>query len=128
MSGDCQRVGSFAQWRGGDQSPILSRSFASPPAIAQNCLMYAVREAISYSAAAPDVAQFASLIALHRAVSRKRGSNPADNFVQICKFCARPSGSGSPACPKPLGRCASAPRALSTRHFVSKGKYNLKKQ
>ena len=29
----------------------------------------------------------------------------ARKFVQIWKFIARPSGSGSPACAKPLGRC-----------------------
>jgi len=28
----------------------------------------------------------------------------ARKFVQIWKFCARPNGSGSPACAKPLGR------------------------
>jgi hypothetical protein len=28
----------------------------------------------------------------------------ARKFVQILKFCARPSGSVSPACAKPLGR------------------------
>jgi len=28
----------------------------------------------------------------------------ARKFVQICKSCARPNGSGSPACAKPLGR------------------------
>jgi hypothetical protein len=30
----------------------------------------------------------------------------ARKFVRICKFFARPSGSESPACAKPPGRCA----------------------
>jgi hypothetical protein len=29
----------------------------------------------------------------------------ARKFVRIWKFCARPNGSGSPACAKPLERC-----------------------
>ena len=32
----------------------------------------------------------------------------ARKFVVIWKFIARPSVSGSPACPKPLGRCTQA--------------------
>jgi len=32
----------------------------------------------------------------------------ARKFVGIWKFCARPSGSVSPACAKPLGRWAQA--------------------
>jgi len=32
----------------------------------------------------------------------------ARKFVRIWKFYARPSGSGSPACAKPLGRCRQA--------------------
>jgi len=40
-----------------------------------------------------------------RAVSRKRGSNPADNFVRNSTLLPRSKCSGSPACVKPLGRC-----------------------
>jgi len=32
----------------------------------------------------------------------------ARKFVQIWKFCARPNGSGSPVCAKPLERCTQA--------------------
>ena len=32
----------------------------------------------------------------------------ARKFVRICKFIARPNGSGSPAFAKPLGRCTQA--------------------
>ena len=45
---------------------------------------------------------------LQRAVWRKRGSNSADNFVQICTLLPRKNGSGSPACVKPLPRCTQA--------------------
>ena len=42
---------------------------------------------------------------LQRAVSRKRGCMPADSFVGIWKFIARPNLCGTPACVKPPPRC-----------------------
>jgi hypothetical protein len=35
------------------------------------------------------------------------GQRLAQKFVQICMFCARPNGSGSPACAKPSDHCVS---------------------
>ena len=42
-----------------------------------------------------------------RAVSRKRGCMPADSFVGIWKFVARPNLCETPACVKPPPRCAT---------------------
>jgi len=39
-----------------------------------------------------------------RAVWRKRGSGSPESLCEFGSFCARPSGSGSPAFAKPLGR------------------------
>ena len=39
-----------------------------------------------------------------RAVSRKRGCMPAETFVGIWKFIARPNLCGTPACVKPPPR------------------------
>ena len=56
---------------------------------------------------------------LQRAVSRKRGCMPADSFVRIWKFIARPNLCGTPACVKPPPRCAKPKR---DRAII--GKYN----
>jgi hypothetical protein len=44
--------------------------------------------------------------------------------VQIWKFIARPNGSGSPACAKPLGRCATP----ADRVVWKNGLYERKKR
>jgi hypothetical protein len=57
----------------------------------------------------------------------------ARKFVRIWKFIARPSGSGSPACAKPLGRWLQCRESASrirqrderTDNFFDKGKKNF---
>ena len=61
-----------------------------------------------------------------RAVWRKRGSGSPESLCEFGSFCARPSVGESPACAKPLGRCASVARALSKRYFVPGNQYSLK--
>ena len=53
---------------------------------------------------------------LQRAVSRKRGCIPADSFVGIWKFIARPNLCGTPACVKPPPRCTQG--VDSAEHFA----------
>ena len=45
---------------------------------------------------------------VQRAVSRKRGCMPADSFVRIWKFIARPNLCETPACVKPPPRYVQA--------------------
>jgi len=45
---------------------------------------------------------------IQRAVSRKRGCTPADSFVGIWKFIARPNLCETPACVKPPPRYTPA--------------------
>ena len=55
---------------------------------------------------------------IQRAVSRKRGCMPADSFVEIWKFIARPNLCGTPACVKPPPRwlqCAGDSAFVKTR-------------
>jgi len=45
---------------------------------------------------------------MQRAVSRKRGCMPADSFVRIWEFIARPNLCETPACRQAAGRWAQA--------------------
>jgi hypothetical protein len=53
------------------------------------------------------VLKFGVVVQQARAVSRKRGRMPAETFVRICKFTARPSLCETPALAKPPPRYLS---------------------